>query len=413
MRNYINFCILLSFGLIGQESTIWNTTVHVGNGEVIENGTVVFENGKIKSITKSKIDSTGKKVINGEGKHLYPGFIAPNSTVGLIELESVRGQRDIEEVGDLNPNVRTVIAFNNDSDIIPTLRKNGVLIAEIAPRGELLSGQSSVILLDGSNWEDAAYKTDIAVHLTWPSKHNNHNWWEDEPNAKANEKYEKQLIKLDKIFNDAKIYAKSQNHETKNLKLEAMKGLYDGTKKLLIYASNTDQIIAAHKFCENLGIKNLVIIGALNAEDAIPYLAKYKIPVIFTRVHSLPFQTNSSINQAYSMPLKFKNAGILYGLCYEGDMEAMGTRNLPFTAGTTVAYGLSKEEALSSITLNTAKILGIDQTCGSIEIGKDATLFLSEGDALDIMSNQITLAWIKGKKQSLRSKQDDLYDKYK
>lgn len=395
-----------------QKTIIWNTTLHIGNGSVLNNSTLIFENGKISQIITEPFDSSGKKVINASNKHVYPGFIAPYSILGLNEIESVRGQQDAQEVGEVNPNVRTLIAFNTDSDIIPTVKKNGVLMAQITPRGELFTGTSSVVVLDGNNWEEANYLADKGIHLVWPSKYFGNYWWEDF-SQKPNENYDKQLQTIDKIVTDAQNYAKTPIIKTKNLKLDALKGLFDSSKTLYIYAQTSSQIIDAVSYFEKKSISKIVIVGALDCTEAIPFLSKHKIPVIFTRVHSLPPNSNSDIYQAYKMPKLLKDAGILYALSYDGDMEAMGTRNLPFTAGTTVAYGLTQEEALMSITYNTAKILGIDKTCGSLEIGKDATLFISDGDALDILTNNLTHAWIKGNRQSLRSKQDDLYEKYK
>ncbi|HTF82263.1 MAG TPA: amidohydrolase family protein [Cytophagales bacterium] len=412
MRSSFLFMVCGLATLHAQETILWNAEVHTGAGKVLPRATVVVEGSKIKKIITEAYDTTGKHAINLTGKQLYPGFIAPCATIGLTELASVRGQNDYKEVGTFNPNVRTLIAYNTDSEIIPTLRQNGVLMAHIAPKGELIAGQSSVVTLYGHNWEDAAYKADIGIHLFWPSKYIGYVWWEDMA-PKANDKYSKQIQEIERYFSDAQAYAKEKTPERKNLKLEAMKGLYDSTKTLFVHAHLSSQITEAVLFCKRAKVKKVVIVGALDAEDAIPLMAENKIPVIFTRVHSLPAHSHSDIRQAYKMPRKLQDANLLYCLSYEGDMEAMGTRNLPFTAGSAVAYGLSKEQALSSITYNTARILGIDQSCGSIAEGKDATLFVSEGDALDMIGNKVVYALIKGVRQELRSRQDDLYDTYK
>lgn len=412
----MRFYFLLVFACMAscwaQESILWNVAVHTGKGNVLYNATLILEKEKIKQIITDKFDTTGRKVIDLTGQHLYPGIIAPYSTLGLTELESVRGQRDYEEVGEINPNVRTIVAYNTDSDIIPTLVQNGVLMAQIAPRGELMPGQSSVVTLQGNNWEEAAYKTDIGIHLTWPSKYIGYIWWDDLP-AKVNEKYEQQVASLKKHIEDAYTYSKTTKPLSVNLKLEAMRGLFDSTKILFVSATFSSQITEAVHLLQKLHVKRIVIVGALDGEEALPLLSEHKIPVIFTRVHSLPAHTQSSITQAYQMPKKLYDSNILYALSYDGDLDAMGARNLPFTAGTTAAYGLSQEQALASITLNTAKILGIDHSCGSIEVGKDATLFVSKGDALDILGSKLTHAYIKGVKQDLSTKQDKLYHKYK
>lgn len=412
MKLLISLIVTLNLASIAQETILWNGEVHTGAGNVLPNTTLILEKGKIKKILTEKYDTLGKKVIDVTGKKVYPGLISPNATVGLTELESVRGQNDLQEVGEINPNVRTIIAYNTDSDIIPTLRQNGVLMAEIAPRGEIITGQSSVVSLNGNNWEEAAYNTDIDIHLSWPQKSIGAAWWDDTP-SKANDRYAKQIESLDKFFSDAGVYAKLKHPEKVNLKLEATKGLFDSTKALFVHANLSSQITEAVLFFRKHKIKRIVIVGAIDCEAALDLLIAHKIPVIFTRVHSLPPNTHSDVHHAYKMPTKLQKANVLFCLSYEGDMEAMGSRNLAFTAGTAAAYGLSKEQALSAITINTAKILGIDKTCGSIEVGKDATLFVSEGDALDILGNKITWAAIKGEVQNLRTKQDDLYDTYK
>src|ERR1700712_1748780 len=145
-------------------------TIHVGNGQVINNGYIAFDHGKITAIGEgSAPNAAGAEVIDATGKQIYPGFICPITTLGLVEIEEgARGTVDNEETGDLNPNVRSLIAYKTDSKVIPTVRSNGILLAQPTPEGGTITGQSSVMMLDGWNWEDAAYKKDIGIHLTWP-----------------------------------------------------------------------------------------------------------------------------------------------------------------------------------------------------------------------------------------------------
>lgn len=163
-------------------------TAHIGNGQVIENSIIRFENGKITFVGTSGefIPDDNTKIIDAAGKHIYPGLIAANTTIGLSEIEAVRATLDFNETGELNPNVRSIIAYNTDSKIIPTIRSNGVLLAQITPRGGRISGTSSIVELDAWNWEDAAYKTDIGIHLNWPSKFSQTGWWA-EPGGNQNE----------------------------------------------------------------------------------------------------------------------------------------------------------------------------------------------------------------------------------
>ena len=394
-----------------------NGIAHLGTGEVIENSAIAFKKGKITlaaDATRIRLDmSKFDTVIYIKGKHVYPGFIAPNSTLGLKEIDQVRATRDFAEVGSVNPNVRSIIAYNTDSKIIPTVRSNGILLAQITPRSGLISGTSSIVELDGWNWEDAVYKMDDGIHLNWPKMFTSHGWWgEPKPNEK-NEKNKKQLTGLRKLFEDAKAYNEVKIQKEKNLKLEAMRGLFNGSKTLFIHVNNAKEITQAVNFIVDFGIVKTVIVGGSDSWMVTDLLKKNNIAVVLRRIHRLPSRPGDDIDLPYRIPFLLKEAGVLFCLENSGGMEAMGTRNLPFYAGTAASYGLSKEEALMAITSNTAKILGIDKTVGTIEVGKDATLIVSTGDALDVLTNNIEQAYIRGKAIDLNNHQKALYEKFR
>src|SRR3954470_8808616 len=145
-----------------------HATIHIGNGQVINDGTVVFTNGKITSVGTSA-PASDAKVIDCTGKQVYPGLILADSYLGLVDIGAVRAERDEDEIGDLNPDVRSVVAYNTDSKIINTVRSNGILLANIVPDGGIISGSSSVMQLDGWNWEDAVYQKDNGIHFRMPS----------------------------------------------------------------------------------------------------------------------------------------------------------------------------------------------------------------------------------------------------
>ncbi|MBW8049953.1 MAG: amidohydrolase family protein [Cytophagales bacterium] len=393
-------------------------TAHLGNGKVIENAAVGFERGKITIVAdaaKLQIDKSKFEVIDVTGKHLYPGFIAPNTTLGLRDIDQVRATLDFDEVGDIIPNVRTIIAYNTDSEIIPTVRSNGVLLAQPTPKGGLISGTSSIVELDGWNWEDAAYRIDDGIHLQWPKMFTSSGWWAEPGPIKKNKKRGMQLAKLEKFFQDAVSYYKSRHDMSSgvNLKLESMKGLFDGKKTLFMHTNYSKEIIESIKFAKKYGVKKIVIVGGKDAWMVADFLKQMDIAVILFRIHSLPPNKDDDIDLSYKMPYILHQKGVLFCLNYMGGMEAMGQRNLPFIAGTAAAYGLTKEEALMLITSNTAKILGIDKRVGTIEEGKDATLIVSTGDVLDIRTNNIEYAFIRGKKIDLDNKQKRLYRKFK
>jgi len=389
--------------------------IHIGNGLVIENGDVVFKDGKITYVGKAQSDDDIKnyEIVNCFGKEIYPGFIAPNSTLGLSEIEAVRATNDYFEVGQNNANTRALIAFYTDSKIIPTVRTNGVLMAQVTPRGGLFSGSSSVVHLDAWNWEDAIIKADDGLHLNWP-KTSNTSYIEDKESAsnEKNKSYEKSVQSIINFLIDVKAYGLSKP-DAVNLRLEAAQGLLNGNKILYIHTNEQKEIIDAISTTKKYGIKKVVLVGARKAYLVADFIKKNNVSVMIERPHSLPSSPDADIDLPFKMASILCKEGILFCIQNEGDMAEMNTRNLPFLAGTCVAYGLNKEAAISALTLSTAKILGIDNVCGSIEVGKDATIFVSSGDALDIKTNQVEHAFIQGRKIQLTNEQMLLNEKYK
>lgn len=393
--------------------SIEGATAHLGNGEVIENALIMFNNGKITFVgsANTKIARQGQ-VINAKGKHIYPGFIAPNSTLGLVEIDAVRATNDVDEVGAMNPHINSLIAYNTESKIIESMRPNGVLIGQITPRGGRISGTSSVVHFDAWNWEDAALKVNDGIHLNWPSPFSRGRWWLGEPTTlKENKNYKKQIEELTSYFTESKAYQAS-NKSPKHLPFEALQGVIEGSKKLYIHVDTEQGIIDAINFTKANHIKHLVIVGGYEAYKVSNLLKTNNIPILLQRVHSQPNSDDDDYDLPFKLANMLVNAGVLVGLENSGDMERMNARNLPFLAGTCAAYGLDKEQALSLITLNTAKILGIDNLVGSLEVGKDATLFISEGDALDMRTNKLEKAYIQGRDISLESHQTKLYKRY-
>ena len=389
---------------------IKNGTAHIGNGTVIENSYIGFKDGKITLVadaTTSKIDPSKYDItIDASGKQVYPGFIAPNTTLGLMEIGAVRATNDMQEVGKYNPNIRALIAYNTDSKIIPTVRSNGVLLAEATPQGGTVSGTSSVMMLDGWNWEDAAYKEEAGIHINWPRMTISKGQFA-EPEEKQRENINKSMEEIRNFFSEAKAYSK-QNPEEKNLRFEAMKDLFNGTKKLFVHCGYVKEIIASVNFCKEFGIK-MVLVGGMDSWRASDLLKENNIPVVIVRTHAMPPREDEDIDLPYKLPYLLTKAGVM--VCIT-DGGSWAQRNIPFQAGTASAYGLTKEEALMCITFNPAKVLDIDSTTGTIETGKDATLFISSGDALDLKTNNVEYAFIRGKQIVLDDVQKQLYRKY-
>ena len=414
------FLLILNLFLLGNISAQKTTLImggiaHLGTGEKIENSLIVIRDGKFDLVADAslvRIDpSAFDTVIRAYGKHIYPAFIAPNTTLGITEIDAVRASKDYNEVGSYNPNVRSQIAYNTDSKIIKTVRTNGVLVTQTTPRGGVISGLSSVMYLDGWNWEDATLKADDGIHLNWPSSFNTSGWWAEPGKTSKNKNYDDRVKEIKNYFEIAKSYSKDDSKM--DLELVSIKELFKGARNLYIHANYAKDIRESVRFFKKIGINNIVIVGGRDALNAISILKENNTSIILERVHSLPVNEDAAIDQFYKLPSQLSENNILFCLSYSGDMEAMGTRNLPFTAGTAVAYGLDMEKAIASISLNTAIILGIEKTTGSIEIGKNATFFISSGDALDMRTNNIELSFIKGIPVDLNNHQKELFEKYK
>ncbi|HEY0244567.1 MAG TPA: amidohydrolase family protein, partial [Mucilaginibacter sp.] len=309
--------------------------------------------------------------------------------------------------------VRSLIAYNTDSKVIPTVRSNGVLLAQPVPSGGVISGTSSVVQLDAWNWEDAAYKTDVAVHLNWPSagggrRGGGRRGAPQAGNETPAERAQKAIDELNSVFTQAKAYAEMAKPDVVNIRFAAMKGLFNGTKKLFIIADEAKQITQAVTFAKKFGV-SAVIVGGKESYLVTDILKENNVPVIIRETQALPSRAEDDVYISYKLPHLLQDAGVLYGLTGIGFWRQ---RNLPFEAGEAVGYGLTKEQALSMITINNAKILGIDKTTGTLEKGKDANLFISAGDALDMITIDVQNAFIQGRDINLDNLHKQLYRKF-
>ncbi len=392
---------------------LMNGIAHLGNGEVIENSIIEIVKGKIAMIGDARtirLEKSNAKIINIYGKHVYPGLIACNSNLGLNEIEAARATRDANEVGDFNPNIRSIIAYNTDSKVIATVRSNGILLAQVVPQGGIISGSSSVMQLDAWNWEDAAYKTDEGIHLNWPSYFTAHFDNPDGGTVGLNEKYVEQVQNIRNFFDEAKAYSQTVTHENTNLKFEAMRELFSGKKIFFIHADGVKEITGAVLFAKSYNMR-CVIVGGSDAWKCTDILVANHVSVILGRIQSLPGSTDDDYDLPYKTPALLKKAGVDFCLSMDGFWQQ---RNLSFLGGEAIAYGeISKEEALRYITSNAARILGIDSVTGTLESGKDANIIVSDGDILDMKTNNIIYAFIQGREINLDDKQKDLYEVYK
>ena len=392
---------------------ILGATAHLGTGDVLEDCAVGFRNGEIDYVGRSFQVNRQKydDILDATGQHLYPGFIVTNTTLGLQEIGAVRATQDQYEVGTFRPNVRSVIAFYTDSEIPPTVRTNGVLMGQITPRGGVVSGSSGVVHFDGWNWEDAAIAMVDGIHLNWPSTHHRHRS-DGKIDIQRRKTYDQQKHEIDRFFGEAQAYAAAPRGSVTDVRHEGMRGLFDGSLCLYVHTNDARAITEAVHFKRDLGIERMAIVGGYDAYLVADLLRENDVAVMLQSVHSLPRFADDDVDLPFKLPKLLMDEGLTVALQVDKRMTEMNSRNLPFYAGTARAYGLTEEQAIQALTRNPARILGIDDQVGTLERGKTATLFLSEGDALDMRTNSLTHAWIEGREIDLDNRQRELYRKF-
>ena len=392
---------------------ILGATAHLGTGDVLEDCAVGFRDGKIDYVGRSFQVNRQKydDIVDATGQHLYPGFIVTNTTLGLQEIGAVRATQDQYEVGTFRPNVRSVIAFNTDSEIPPTVRTNGVLMGQITPRGGVVSGSSGVVHFDGWNWEDAAMVMVDGIHLNWPSTHHRHRS-DGKVDIQRRKTYDQQKHEIERFFGEAQAYAAAPRGSVTDVRHEGMRGLFDGSLCLYVHTNDARAITEAVHFKRDLGIERMAIVGGYDAYLVADLLRENDVAVMLQSVHSLPRFADDDVDLPFKLPKLLMDEGLTVALQVDKRMTEMNSRNLPFYAGTARAYGLTEEQAIQALTRNPARILGIEDQVGTLERGKVATMFLSEGDALDMRTNSLTHAWIEGRDIDLDNRQRQLYRKF-
>ena len=391
---------------------IQGATLHIGDGSIIENGMIGIANGKIIEIgvTGSQQNSY-ETTVNASRQHVYPGFIAANSTVGMVEIDAIRPTNDLNEIGTFLPNIRTIIAYNAESKVVESLRPNGILTAQIVPTRGRIAGSSTIVQLDAWNWEDAGIKVDEGMHIYGPRTYRRGNRAKGEdPLVYDQKNYTKGTAELDQYLAEAKTY--DPNATKEHLPHAALKNTFNGTQKVYLHAKDKRQILDGISLLKRHEIDNIVLVGGDDAYLITSFLKEHDIPIIVSRPHRLPSTEDEDVKLPFKMAKILLDAGLTITIDVSGRMERMNTRNLPFYAGSFAAYGVNKEKAVEMITLSAAKILGVDERLGSLTIGKDATLFIAKGDPLDMRTNQLSHAFIQGRALSLETHQTKLWKRY-
>ncbi|MCF7923284.1 MAG: amidohydrolase family protein [Candidatus Marinimicrobia bacterium] len=403
-----------------QPILIQNGTLHTVSQGTLDQYDILFDRGIITRIEKSIVPSSHMQVIEASGKHIYPGLIAGISTLGLVEISDVVATKDFDEVGEMTPEVRANVSYNPDSEKIPVARSSGVLFVNTMPTGGLIAGQSSLMRMDGWTWENATVNHPTAMHINWPDMNINTN-----PNSKISieeqeENRRNEVIALNDMMDRVRRYKKiidnlpveGVHDMAHDLGLEAMIPYVTGAKPFFVHAYEVRQIEAAVEWSKLQKVK-IVILGGWDAGRVTALLKENHIPVILQEVLRLPMRRNSDYSEAYDLPLKLYKAGVSFCISTSGSaFQSAHVRDLPSHAAMAAAFGLPVDEALRSITLSAAEILGVDDRIGSLDVGKEASLFIASGDILEI-TTQVEQVFINGTTTDMGDKQKTLYHKYR
>jgi len=404
-------------------------TIHTVSGPAIPNGTLVFEGGRITAIGTDVPIPAGAERIDVAGKHVYPGLIDAATSLGLTELGSVRAMSDFAEVGAITPYVRAEAAVNPESELIPVTRSSGVLAVVTMPSGGRISGTSALLGLDGWTWQDLTLRAPIGMHVNWPKMS------VDRAPAFPDSVEKKQLLEraralreLAQGFEDARAYAKAKKAAggagggapgrgaaggagrapEHDLRWEAMIPVLEGKIPLVVDAEEMLQIESAVEFAARERVR-LVILGGYDAPRCAALLREHDVPVIVSYTHRSPRRPDEPYDDSYTVPARLHAAGVRFAIAYP---SASNARNVTFQAATAVGFGLPADEGLKAITLYPARILGFADRLGSLETGKDATLFVSDGDPLE-NGTRVERAYISGRAIDLTNRQTTLYEKYR
>ena len=400
--------LLVGMGVAAESVVLSGATIHPVSSAPIENGMVLIRNGKIEAVGQNLEIPEDAERIDLEGMHLYPGFIHPLTAIGLTEIASVRGTVDVAEMGNINAALRAEVAVDPDSMVMPVSIAGGILSAHIAPGGGLIRGSSAIISLDGWTWEQMTLAAPVGMHIAFPSGAVDDNDNEDLKRIERALDQARHWHQARRAAEDGRAPVPAENDQ-----LDALGPVLDGSLPVFLHAQNERVMRAALDWAAEQELSRIVLVGGADLQYLAERLADDNTPVILTGVYSLPTRRWEPYDMAFVAPAKLHEAGVRFAIADSGgSMNVTNARNLPFQAGSAAAFGLPPEAALSSVTLAPAQILGIDDRLGSIEPGKQATLFAANGDPLEPMT-RIKRVWIDGAEYDLdRDRQRQLYQRY-
>lgn len=395
-------------------------TIHPVSGPAIEGGSVVIRDGRIAAVGTSVPHDPSARTIDLSGKHLYPGFISANSVLGLTEVSSVEGTNDFRETGSTNPDIRAEAQVNPESELLPVALANGITSALIVNRGGAISGTSALMHLTGWTREDMTIRSPVGLHVQWPNMTPVHAFFERRTNEQQAAARDSAIDNIRKAFDDARAYWTARGAEgqsgvprhDRDVKWDAMGRALRGEIPVMFHASALNQIRAVLRFADEEKLPKVVLVGGDDAWRVAAELKAKDIPVITGATLEMPRHRFDPYDEAYTVPARLQRAGVRYCISDGGSpFNAMNARNLPYHAAMAAAFGLPRDEALKSVTLYPAQILGVADRLGSIEPGKIADLIVTDGDPLEIATH-IEQVWVAGKPVSLENRQTRLFSKY-
>ncbi|HEX8408694.1 MAG TPA: amidohydrolase family protein [Thermoanaerobaculia bacterium] len=430
MRKSLAFALLLSSSLFAQSTILNNTgrkgTIAIRNATIvpvtsapIANGTIVLTDGKIAAIGANAAVPANATVIDGTGLFVYPGMIDSGSNVGLVEVSSVPGTVDTAELGDFNPNSMAAVAINPHSELVPVTRVNGVTHVVSTPEGGIISGQSALVHLTGWTPPEMIVKSPAAMHIQFPRLRSAS--FSDQPSDEEAEKelrktYTRDVDKLRDVLRDAQAYARAANARTqdrnvqrfdRDLILEALVPVVEGRTPVVMHANLARDIRAALAFADEFKLK-VILAGAQDVGRVVDEVKRRNIPVLLGPILSLPQREDDPYDLLFTNAKTLHDAGIPFAI---QTTDAHNTRNLPYHAASAAAFGLPKDEALKAVTIYPARIWGVADRLGSLEVGKNATVILTDGDPLEIRTN-VRRVFINGDEIPMDSRHTLLYEKF-
>ena len=372
--------------------------IHTVTNGVVENGTIIFEDGIITEVGSDVAVPADAEVVDVSGKRIYPGLIDGYNQMGLSEIGRINVTVDVNEIGDFNPNIRPEVAVNPDSRHIGTTRSAGILVSLPTPTGGRVSGLSSAIQMEGWTWEEMTLESGVALNVNWP-------------NPQDEDQYDDEVEEIREIFATAKAYRDARDSEQRHdsdLRWEAMIPAVEGDMPVVVSASEIRAMQDAIHWAEEEGV-DLILRGGDDARYVADQLVEKDIPVLLTSVVNAPSRNWEGYDGRYRAPAELQEAGVTFAIV--GGSSAPYANRLPWEAGAAVTFGLSKEEAMEAVTIRPAEIFGIDDRVGSLEEGKHANLLITDGNPLDYLGT-VEQAYIEGRELDMQDAHRQFFETY-